>query len=282
MRFCIVGTGRSGTTLLQKMMSLHPDVYVFPETHWIPKMYEFFGLAEAPTAALVELVRRTHHVTGKPTTEIDQRRLEAATSGIPFITVRDFCDIVGQLFAEAQGKRFWADKTPDYGYCMTSLQALWPECRFIHMVRHGALVAGSMSMHPGFKAVAAAGEANWGALALDYPCDAMHFDPIPMEKFVELWRMRLVRIVDESTRLRRGCYLETRLEDLLGDPANVLSRLASFVGLGASGAWLDAAKALIQPGRGTWKADPRILELFGERERHWLYFYGYEQGGNPS
>ncbi|MGH7834224.1 MAG: sulfotransferase, partial [Candidatus Binatia bacterium] len=41
---CIVGTSRCGTTLLRQMMHEHPDLVVFRETHWLPKLVEFFGM----------------------------------------------------------------------------------------------------------------------------------------------------------------------------------------------------------------------------------------------
>ena len=40
------------------MMNLHPDLFVFDETHWIPKMYDYYGAAEAETDTLIDIVRR--------------------------------------------------------------------------------------------------------------------------------------------------------------------------------------------------------------------------------
>ena len=83
MRFCIVGTGRCGTTLLRNILSEHPTVAVFNETHWIPKLYEFFGTGTGPVADMIDIVRRTTFANGKVVTELADdellRRLVSCT-----------------------------------------------------------------------------------------------------------------------------------------------------------------------------------------------------------
>ena len=38
--FFVVGTDRSGTTLLRMMLDSHPDLAIPPETHFIPALYK--------------------------------------------------------------------------------------------------------------------------------------------------------------------------------------------------------------------------------------------------
>lgn len=59
------------------------------------------------------------------------------------------------MFAADAGKKYWADKTPDYGPHLEMLQGLWPECRFVHLIRNGAEVVRSMASHPGYRWLAA-------------------------------------------------------------------------------------------------------------------------------
>ncbi|MDJ0933173.1 sulfotransferase [Breoghania sp.] len=161
MRFFVIGTGGSGTTLLQKMMTLHPDTLVFPETHWILKLVEVFGRQSVPVGALLDIVEPTTHVTSKQTTALDRARFLERVGADAQMTVRDFCDAVGRMFAEDAGKRHWADKTPDYNGYIALFQDLWPETRFIHILRHGSRVANSMMHHPGFRVMAALNEIAW-------------------------------------------------------------------------------------------------------------------------
>jgi hypothetical protein len=274
MQFCIVGTGRCGTTLLQRMMNLHPAVFVFPETHWIPAMYKAYGLGAAPTEELLEIVRRTTHVTGLPVTDLDASRLREVAQVPERMTVRAFCDLVGGLLATDHGKTAWADKTPDYGEFMVMLQTLWPESRFIHATRDGPSVVASMSRHPGYRALASAGMTNWSDLPLDArPVEGQ--EAIPLTSFVDLWYERLANTRAESTRLRAGTYREVRFEELLADPGRCLAELASHARLSAPRSWLDAAAALVDPSRAKRRPPAAVTELFGEREWRLLDEVGY-------
>ncbi len=249
MRFCITGTGRSGTTLLRHLFNMHPEVFVYHESHWIPKMVEFFGSGEGDVHRLIAVVEKTFHVTGKPVTILDRARLDAALAGRDRMTVREFCDILGGCFAEAAGKRYWADKTPDYGPYLETLQRLWPQCRFVHVVRHGLETALSMSRHPGFRWMASAGEMWWVQPSYNKYFERHPTRDVPLEEFVALWYWRFQRIRDEASRLLPGSYLEVRFEDLIARPAELLKQVADHVGLAADPNWLACATPLVDPRR---------------------------------
>src|SRR5258705_8165409 len=36
----LVGSARSGTTLLRRIVDAHPLIAITPETHWVPRFYE--------------------------------------------------------------------------------------------------------------------------------------------------------------------------------------------------------------------------------------------------
>ena len=95
MQCCVAGTGRWGSKLLRNMFNMHPDIYVYDETHRIPKMFEFLGTGEADVNSLVEIIRRTYHVTGVPVIVLDEVRLTAELSGRTRMTVAGFCDTLG-------------------------------------------------------------------------------------------------------------------------------------------------------------------------------------------
>lgn len=275
MRFFIIGTGRSGTTLLQKMMTRHPDTFVFPETHWIPKLAEVFGRQAVPVENLLDIVERTTHVTGKPTTAMDRGRFVARVGAGREMTVRAFCDEIGRMFAEDAGKRFWADKTPDYNGQMTLLQQLWPETRFIHILREGTKVADSMMRHPGFQVMAALNEISWCPISYNgYHQQAQRRETGPAD-FTTLWHDRLKRTLDEASRLAPERYLEIRFEDLVADPHRILAQLAVYCHLSVDPTWLTEASALIDPRRQKRIPSPAIVETFGARENALLERVGY-------
>ena len=247
MHFCITGTGRCGSKLLRTLFNTHPELYVYNETHWIPKMFEFFGTGEAEVESLIKIIRRTYHVTGVPVTPLNETDLATALSAQTSMTVAQFCDALGLAVAQRHGKTRWADKTPDYGPYLHVLQTLWPACRFIHLVRHGLEVALSMSWHPGFRWMTSAQEMWWCPASFNHYYQAVDTVDRPFTAFLDLWYWRLLRIRNEATRLHPGSYLEIRFDDLIERPEATLKKIAAFVGLSAPADWLTEAVDLIEP-----------------------------------
>jgi LPS sulfotransferase NodH len=274
-RFCIVGTGRCGSTLLQRMMNSHPELYVFPETHWIPKMYEWFGSSVARTELLLDIVRRTKHVNGTPAMEFSEQHLRAIADAPAEMSVSEFCDFLGEIFAREAGKRIWADKTPDYGWFMATLQSLWPDCKFIHLIRDGSAVVHSMSHHPGYRALVAANEINWSPLSFNNYYSVVAERELPLKAFVDLWYLRLMRTWDEAKRLRPGTYLEIRYETLVRDPVAVLESIRAFLALDAAPSWIEQATDLIDPRRFGNGRSSNMLQFFDERHMQTMKMLGY-------
>lgn len=282
MQFCITGTGRCGTKLVRNCFNAHPDLYVYDETHWIPKMFEFFGTGEADVDSLVDIIRRTYYVSGAPVTALEEVNLGAELAGRTRMTVAEFCDVLGRSFARREGKTLWADKTPDYGPALGMLQALWPKCRIVHVVRHGLEVGLSMSRHPGFQWMASAREMWWCPASFNRYYQAVDTAERPFADFVELWYRRLVRIRDEATRLNPGSYLEVRFDDLIASPKATLGELAAFVDLQAPEDWLTEAVALIDVARIQCRAPEIPDDDLEDHHRDLLADLGYGRGASLS
>ncbi len=278
MLFCVVGTGRCGTTLLWEMLNLHPEVYVFRESHWIPKMYELFGTGTGDAAELVDVVMRITHVTGELVFPGDRRMLEALFPVPEEIGVAAFCDRVGSAFARQDGKRHWADKTPDYGPYMGMLQRLWPSCRFVHIIRDGVATALSMSRHPGYRWLASARESWWISPAFNGYHRSIEPADRPFREFGALWCRRLRRIRDEAQRLASDSYMEMRFEDLIENPLPALARLCRLLGLEAPEEWLEAACARVDPRRVTSRSTPELAAALEPAAARLMAELGYSSG----
>jgi len=276
MKFCIVGTGRSGTTLLYRMMNTHPGIFVFNETHWLPVLHEYFGPCRTETALLLDVVARTRHVTGQPTTVFDAGAFRQHCALPDEMTVREFCDALGGYFAGLEGKPAWADKTPDYGFFTPVLQQYWPECRIIHLLRDGAAAARSMSRHIGYRALAGLKRQNWAHAALDFQCPADGFPDGALKSYVDLWYYRLLRTRVAAERLAPGSYMEVRFEDLVSDPAACLREIAGFAGLAPEAGWLEQAAGMVDRNRLANQPPPGdILARFAPRHLQLLDELGY-------
>lgn len=245
MRFCIVGTGRCGTTLLWRMLNSHPDIFIFRETHWLPKMYEFFGMTSCNTSDLINIFLRTTHITGDLVVPLDRRQLMEIFRGKIKTHVAEFYNKIGSYFATRDNKKYWADKTPDYGYFMQLIQTLWPECKFIHIVRNGLAVAQSMSTHDGYRWLVTAEEATWCSASYNEYYSAFKAQDHPLSKYISRWHRSIVRIRDESSRIKNGTYMEIFYEDLLRYPDLVLKKIASFVDIQYHKNWSADASEVV-------------------------------------
>jgi hypothetical protein len=79
--------------------------------------------------------------------------------------------------------------------------------------------------------------------------------PIPAAVFGRaFWSPMICAGQAALSELPAGSWMRLRYEDLIGDPAAALTRLAAFAGVGAPPPWLDQAVALA--GRGTALAGP--------------------------
>lgn len=127
-KFFIVGYPRSGTTLLARLVSLHPEVCCLWQAH-------FFSEQHSLRSAL-----GTHQVEEwleRP----DNRwvRDEAALSTL----LRAACDFVMEAEAEDQGKSIVGDKSPasDWRLGLEDLAKVYPDAVVVHIVRDGRDVA---------------------------------------------------------------------------------------------------------------------------------------------
>jgi hypothetical protein len=253
-------------------------VFVFPETHWVPKMYEFFGTGTGPVTELVSIVLRTTHVTGQPVMTCDEAALRRHFRDGGEMSVADFCDRLGRMFADAEGKRYWGDKTPDYGGYLGILKTLWPATRFVHLIRDGVAVALSMSRHPGYQWLAAACEASWVPPSFNGYYRSVPAREVRLDDYARLWERRLTRIRNEASRLPAESVLEIRFEDLLERPAPTLREICAFTGLAIDPSWESAAAARLDRTRASSPRSPELLQMMGPGPLKLLRELGYLSG----
>jgi hypothetical protein len=259
MKLCIVGTGRCGTKLLGTTFHKHPEFAVFNETHWIPKMYELFGEQRVAWRSLLAVAEKTTWVGGECLLEVNSQQagienyeefldeLKSRLSRLSRLDIRQFSDVLAQtLYGEGV---CWGDKTPDYGYYMGLLHQLWPDCKFIHLIRRPVATAHSMSLHPGFRLMVSSGHDNWCPLSFDRLYQNLTLAEPNIGQFIRYWSRRVTRIRDEATRIPSGQYLEVSFEDLVSNPNQVLAGLADYAGVDPLQSWLEGFSSNVDQSR---------------------------------
>lgn len=256
MDFFIVGTSRTGSTLLRNMLAEHERVAVLNESHWLPRLWADFGPRPTALDALARAVRGTRWDTGRRVIEVNlelaDRTWESLVVGLRTrlgaqATVTALHDAVAdELFGGGGRADVRGDKTPDYGFYMQLLQRLWPRSRFVHVVRNGIDTALSMARHSGCQLMISAGYDNWVPLSSGGAHERHTRTPLPLSSFVASWRRRMVTIRAQAEKLVPGSYLEVRYEDLLRQPADVLLRVADHLDLQPDVAWVERGAALVR------------------------------------
>lgn len=202
----IVGNQRSGTTLVRALLDSHPELSVPPESWFVAELarpadrYEREGGfdAEAFLSDLADHPRFSRWALSPEWTR-------AALLGDRPPDYPEAIRRVFALFATSRHKPRYADKTPTYVKELPLLARLFPEARFVHVIRDGRDVALSFV------------EAPWGP---DNPIRAA-LD----------WSDRVAAGRRTGRALGRERYLEVRYEQLVEDPEHVTRRICKFLEL---------------------------------------------------
>jgi hypothetical protein len=151
--FFVVGSARSGTTLLRLMLNAHSEIAVPPESRFIVELYR-------PGETSVEefLSRLAHH----PRYKAWELSIDAVRAQIGKRDTAPYNELIEgayRAYAGARNKTLWGDKTPRYVLDINLLAGLFGDARFIHVVRDGRNVALSYADMPfGPKTVARAAD----------------------------------------------------------------------------------------------------------------------------
>lgn len=208
----IVGSPRSGTTLLRFMLDSHPEMAIPPETGFLT-----FGKPWGRGDKLREKFFRALINYPKPVSawldfEIPEEDFLAALKEINPFTVSAGYRAFYRLYAARFGKSRWGDKTPLYCQGLNKIRRVLPEARFIHVIRDGRDVALSlrkMWFSPGWK----------------IETQAVH------------WRNCV--LAGRQAGVGRPDYMEVRYEDLILRTRETLNRICTFIGLSYNEAMLS-------------------------------------------
>jgi hypothetical protein len=217
----IVGCARSGTTMLQRMMNAHPQMAIIHETHWIPVVFrERIGLTpEGIVTSKIVPKLLEHERFRKRFTKagIGRVELEGILNAHETMSFADFVSRIFDLYGILQRKRLVGDKTPRYVQNVHTLHALWPEARFVHLIRDGRDVCLSAINWDERAAKLAARFSTWSE------------HPVTTAAMWWKWRVRLGREAGET--LGTALYHELRYEQLVEHPAEECARLCGFLGV---------------------------------------------------
>ncbi len=203
--FFIVCSPRSGSTLLRLILDTHPRLAVPPPSwlfHYIyPYLYSYGDLNQRSNLdALIEDAMETPTLKAWPVELfVDGVREEM---GAP--TFAELYAAVHRLYARSTGKARWGEKTPRDCFYMADIKDLYPDVKFIHILRDGRDSAIDIS-------------------------DSILW-PNGVYAAALMWRDFVRSCVDQSAALGPETCLTVRYEDLCAAPRQTLERVCAFLG----------------------------------------------------
>jgi hypothetical protein len=212
----IVGCLRSGTTLLRRMADAHPELAVIHETQWLPRWYERRIGITPDGAVSPELIDRLIEFPRFQELRIEREELERLLEAGRPVSYSSFVSGVFDLYGQAQGKGLVGEKSPGYVRYLPTLHELWPDARFVHLVRDGRDVCQSVlgwrkaGRNPGKFTTWAEDRVTTAALWWE-------------------WHVRLG--CEEGRMLGADRYYELRHESLAADPVHECGALCGFLEL---------------------------------------------------
>lgn len=194
----VLSPPRAGSTLLQRMLGAHSEVFTHPEPHLITPLaylgyhdhvdrapYDQINAAEAIRAFVEELPHG------------EQDYLDA---------LRAYADTMYGRMLDKSGRRYFLDKTPAYALVLPFLRELYPQARYVVLTRHPIAVMSSYA-NSFF-------DGDWQA--------ACAFNPI-----VERYVPAIAHFLADPTEHT----LHVQYEDLVRGPEAELARIFGFLGL---------------------------------------------------
>jgi len=202
-----VGCGRSGTTLLRNMFDAHSALAMTHESHFIGPLAKVRSRYESEAgfdhdAFVSDLFMDANFVRQG----LDDEEVRSALDEVAPTTYAGAVRAVFATYAAKDGKELYGDKTPGSVTQIELLAQLFPEAKFVHIIRDGRAVALSYLDRP-----------EWG--------------PETMAEAANHWKNRVRRGRAGGRAIGADRYMEVRYEDVVAAPESVARRVCDFLGL---------------------------------------------------
>ncbi len=191
----VVGSPRSGTTWVQRVLLSDPRICGRRETHFFTLFWPVLDRVRERKTFARQVGMSAHWDAGE---------LREAISDLWGRTV-------GPVVAEHPEAELLLEKTPDHANNLPAALELLPTAKVIHVIRDSRAVAASMM----------AASKGWG----------QDWVPSTAAEAAGVWQRYTRAAITGGRQLPAGRYTEVHYEDLSADPAAHVARLFDFLGL---------------------------------------------------
>lgn len=224
MTFFIIGVGRSGTSLLQSILSSHSNICLPPETGFVRQnILAWHKQEECTTADLKSINGKLSRVIPEIEHKLPTRHSDELY----------FFKTVLKLYRNKKSKDKMGDKDPRLIEFIDAVSKLFPDAKFIHLIRDPRDVLLSKR------------NAEWSK---DKP-GWYHIFANYIQLKIGEW---------QGKKLPKGKYLLLTYEELLNNPEISIKKACSFLGVEFEESMLsfqDKAKELVSEDEKQWKQE---------------------------
>ena len=201
----IVGSERSGTTMLRLMLNEHSGLFIPSESHFLETLVRNFPKSRALTPeeldqafSIIVNSRRWQDWNEDP--DLLREYLNHYSEQ----TLAQLIDRVFRFCKDCDATMRWGDKTPKYVYSIHEISQIYPKAKFIHIVRDGRDVCVSML------------NTKWLGSSI--------------RQIAEHWCSATRAAREAESILDEESYLQIRYEDLVRNNETVLKAVCEFIG----------------------------------------------------
>jgi protein-tyrosine sulfotransferase len=221
--FFIIGSGRNGSTLLGSMLNMNPAIAVVPEQFALSYSiirYKLFNYRS--WAALVDDIVSLFESASHWKTDLGFLKKELKSLSKSQQSLRSLIDLIytGYLNTAGDNYKVWGDKTPRNTIMLDYIYPVYPESKYIFLVRDGRDVVRSY-IH--------GSERFFGRYN-------------KLENAIWLWNNSISRWESLYARVKPNQTFVIQYERLVSEPAMVLMELCEFLNVKYNNAMLNFSK----------------------------------------
>ncbi|MDP3921242.1 MAG: sulfotransferase [Candidatus Omnitrophota bacterium] len=237
----VVGCDRSGTTFLGRIFGSHPEVAYVEE----PELGYFVRDFSARLHRYLDIEAKMRKLPCSETLggrtyrglSLLSEAEEAAVQAECLQKTREFFHSLCDSSIRERGAKIFVEKTPQNDRCMNDLLNVFPDAKFVHIIRDGRDVAASYLSRGLFE--------RWG---IEVPEEGR------IDWLAAHWRRYLTNVRQWGAEHGPARYREIFYESLTGNPEKTLSPVLEWVGL----SWAPELDRFLKQGMGGGLKTDRI------------------------
>ncbi|MBI9046761.1 MAG: sulfotransferase [Anaerolineaceae bacterium] len=233
----IVGNSRSGTTLMARILTRHPDIYIQNETHFVEEFSkersEDFFLSSNKIQSIVDrmLAIQTNGYYRK-NVKVKNSQSESIIESLSSRNEVSFEDVVRTVFmleAKKRGKAITGDQTPRHVFYIRDIRRMLPEAVFINMIRdpRGVLLSQKHKWKAGIR-----------LNVPKYETIRTYFNYHPILMSI-MWRKGIEKAIKASKDIGNESLINVKFEDLTNHPRETIMQICKFLSVTYSDEMLD-------------------------------------------